>query len=122
MDTRVTKTAIPQNLGSRLANIANRSFSLLAKYQLNDKIEIGVQTVNNSRVAGGTLAANANVLPSYWRFDAFVEYKVNDNFNLKLYGSNLTDRRIYDALYQSAAPFALLQPGRTISLIAQTKF
>ena len=122
MDTRVTKTAIAQNLGSRLANIANRSFSLLAKYQLTDKIEIGVQTINNSRVAGGTLAANANVLPSYWRFDAFVEYKVNENFNLKLYGSNLTDRRIYDALYQSAAPFALIQPGRTISLIAQTKF
>ena len=122
MDTKVTKSAIAQNVGSRLANIANRSFSMLAKYQLTPMFEIGVQAVNNSRVAGGTLAANANVLPSYWRFDAFLEAKVNENLTVKLYGANLTDRRIYDALYQSAAPFTLIQPGRTISLIAQTKF
>ena len=122
MDTRVTKSAILQNIGSRLANVANRSFSMLAKYQLSPMFEVGVQTVNNSRVAGGTLAANANVLPSYWRIDAFIEAKVNENLTIKLYGTNLTDRRIYDALYQSNAPFALIQPGRTISLIAQTKF
>jgi catecholate siderophore receptor len=122
MDTRVTQSAIPQNVGSRLANIANRSFSMLAKYQLSPMFEVGAQVVNNSRVAGGTLAANANVLPSYWRFDAFLEAKVNENLTVKLYGANLTDRRIYDALYQSNVPFTQLQPGRTISLIAQTRF
>lgn len=122
MDTKVTKSALAQNVGSRLANIANRSFSMLAKYQLTPWLELGGQAVNNSRVAGGTLAANANVLPSYWRFDAFLEAKVNDNLTVKLYGANLTDRRIYDALYQSNAPFTLIQPGRTISIIAQTKF
>ena len=122
MDTKVTQSAILSNVGNRLANIANRSFSMLAKYKVTSTFEIGAQAVNNSRVAGGTLAANANVLPSYWRFDAFIEAKVNENLTVKLYGANLFDRRIYDALYQSNAPFALLQPGRTISLIAQSKF
>jgi catecholate siderophore receptor len=122
MDTRVTRSANPAVIGNRLANIANRSFSMLAKYQLTPWLELGAQAVNNSRVAGGTLAANANVLPSYWRIDAFLEAKVNESLTVKLYGSNLTDRRIYDALYQSNAPFTLVQPGRTITLIAQTRF
>ena len=122
MDTKVTKSAVNANIGNRLANIANRSFSMLVKYKLTDAFEIGGQAVSNSRVAGGTLAANANVLPSYWRIDAFIEAQVSESLTVKLYGANLTDRRIYDALYQSAAPFVLIQPGRTISLIAQTKF
>ena len=122
MDTKVLNSAVFANIGNRFANIANRSFSMLAKYKLTPDFEIGGQVVNNSRVSGGTLAANANVLPSYWRIDAFIEYKVNENLTVKLYGANLTDRRIYDALYQSATPFTQIQPGRTISLIAQTKF
>jgi catecholate siderophore receptor len=122
MDTKVTKSAVPAQVGVRLANIANRSFSLLTKYKLTPFLEIGGQAVSNSRISGGTLAANANVLPSYWRFDAFLEAKATENLTVKLYVANLFDRVYYDAFYRSAAPFVFIAPGRTVSLIASTKF
>nr|WP_279598184.1 TonB-dependent siderophore receptor [Methylobacterium sp. J-026] len=122
MDTKVTRSGDPTVIGNRLANIAHRSFSMLSKYRITPWLEFGAQAINNSRISGGTLAANANVLPSYWRFDAFLEYKVNENLNVKLYAQNLLDRRYYDAFYRSDAPFAFIAPGRAVYLIAQTKF
>ena len=122
MDTKVTQSGDRTVIGNRLANIAHRSFSLLTKYKITPWLELGGQAVNNSRISGGTLAANANILPSYWRFDAFLEYKVNENLTMKLYGQNIFDRRYYDAFYRSDAPFAFIAPGRAVYLIAQTKF
>lgn len=118
----MTKSAVPSQVGARIANIANRSFSLLTKYKLTPYLEIGGQAINNSRIYGGTLAANANVLPSYWRFDAFLEAKVSETLTMKLYVANVFDRLYYDAFYRSAAPFVFVAPGRTVSLIASTKF
>lgn len=52
----------------------------------------------------------------YWRFDAFTEAKINKNWRLKLAVNNIFDKRYYDALYQSAAPFVLEAPGRAAYL------
>ncbi|WFT81368.1 TonB-dependent receptor [Methylobacterium sp. CB376] len=122
MDTKVTKSANPATIGYRLANIAHRSFSMLTKYKVTNWLEFGLQAVNNSRISGGTLASNNNVLPSYWRFDAFLEAKVSENLTVKLYGQNLFDRKYYDAFYRSDAPFTFIAPGRSVYLIAQAKF
>ena len=54
------------------------------------------------------------VLPSYWRFDAFSEYKINGNVSAKVQVQNIFNRTYYDGFYQSAAPFAQIAPGRTI--------
>ena len=95
MQSEVTKSLVPSpqpllfptNVGLKLANVAHQSFSLLSKYQLTDVWEIGGQAVYRSEMYGGTfLAANQGTsIPSYWRFDTFVEAKVNQNWTAKLF-------------------------------------
>ena len=112
------------NVGLPLANIAHQSFSLLSKYQLNDTWELGGQAVYRSKIYGGTLlAANEGTsLPSYWRFDAFAEAKINNNWRVKLFVNNIFNKLYYDALYQSSAPFVLEAPGRSASLVISARF
>jgi catecholate siderophore receptor len=132
MQSEVTKSLVPpantllyaSNVGLPLANVAHQSFSLLTKYQLTDVWELGGQAVYRSKIFGGTfLAANQGTqLPSYWRFDAFAEAKVNANWTAKLFVNNIFNKLYYDALYQSAAPFVLEAPGRTVSMVLSARF
>jgi catecholate siderophore receptor len=73
---------------------------------------------------GGTfLAANQGTsIPSYWRFDAFVEAKVSQNWRAKLFVNNITNKLYYDALYQSATPFVFVAPGRSVSMVLSARF
>jgi catecholate siderophore receptor len=116
MNTRVDHSAVPTNIGLPLAFVAKQSFNVLTKYQIRDNLEIGGQATYRSQIYGGTLlAANqGTVLPSYWRFDTFIEGKVEKNWKWKLFVNNIFDRLYYDAFYQSAAPFVLEGPGRVI--------
>ncbi|MDA9443855.1 TonB-dependent receptor [Bradyrhizobium sp. CCBAU 51745] len=132
MQSEVTKSLAPpanttlyaSNVGRPLANIAHQSFSLLSKYQLNDTWELGGQAVYRSKIYGGTLlAANQGTsIPSYWRFDAFAEAKINKNWQVKLFVNNIFDKRYYDALYQSATPFVLEAPGRAAYLVLSARY
>jgi catecholate siderophore receptor len=132
MQSEVTKSLAPpanttlytSNVGLPLANVAHQSFSMLTKYQLTDMWEIGGQAVYRSKIYGGTLlAANQGTsIPSYWRFDAFAEAKVNKNWTVKLFVNNIFDKRYYDALYQSAAPFVLEAPGRAAYLVVSARY
>lgn len=118
------KALYPTNVGRPLANIAHQSFSLLSKYQINDIWELGGQAVYRSQIYGGTLlAANQGTsIPGYWRFDAFAEAKINKNWQVKLFVNNIFDKRYYDALYQSAAPFVLEAPGRAAYLVISARY
>jgi catecholate siderophore receptor len=132
MQSEVTKSLVApadpllysSNVGLPLANIAHQSFSLLSKYQLNDTWELGGQAVYRSKIYGGTLlAANEGTsLPSYWRFDAFTEARINNNWRVKLFVNNIFNKLYYDALYQSSAPFVLEAPGRSASLVISARF
>jgi catecholate siderophore receptor len=135
MQSRVTQSNVPAaampapllyqtNVGRPLANVAHQSFSLLTKYQLNDTWELGGQGVYRSKIYGGTLlAANQGTsIPGYWRFDAFAEARINQNWKVKLFVNNIFDKRYYDALYQSAAPFVLEAPGRAAYLVLSARY
>jgi catecholate siderophore receptor len=123
MQSKVTKSYLASNIGLQLANVAHQSFSLLTKYKLDDGWEIGGQAVYRSKVYGGTFAANVGTeIPSYWRFDAFVEKKIDKNWTMKLYAQNLTNKLYYDTLYRSATPFVSVAPGRAFYLITSAKF
>ncbi|PWB82349.1 MAG: TonB-dependent siderophore receptor [Methylocystaceae bacterium] len=111
-----------------------------------DALEIGGQAIYRSKIYGGNnLIANGatvvnaalgipaptaanpfvnvpTVLPSYWRFDGFVEAKIAENFTLKVSVLNIFDRTYYDAFYQTATPFTQVAPGRTVLLEARAKF
>jgi catecholate siderophore receptor len=135
MQSKVTQSNVPPaampapllyqtNVGLPLANVANQSFSMLSKYQVNDIWEVGGQAVYRSGIRGGTLlAANAGTsIPGYWRFDAFTEAKIDKNWTLKLFVNNIFNELYYNALYQSAAPFVLEAPGRTVSLVISARY
>ncbi|MCP3382449.1 TonB-dependent receptor [Bradyrhizobium sp. CCGUVB4N] len=132
MQSEVTKSLIPPanttlyttNVGLPLSNVAHQSFSMLSKYQINDVWELGGQAVYRSKIYGGTfLAANQGTsIPSYWRFDMFAEAKINKNWQVKLFVNNIFDKRYYDALYQSAAPFVLEAPGRAAYLVLSARY
>jgi catecholate siderophore receptor len=151
MESKVKESQILTNVGLQLANVAHESFSLLSKYKFGDvfglapdTLEIGGQAIYRSKVYGGNniiangatatdaatrlpTAANATVnwpteLPSYWRFDAFVEAKVTENITLKASIMNMFDRTYYDAFYQTASPYTVVAPGRTVYLEARVKF
>ena len=132
MQSEVTQSLVPSaqpliyptNVGLKLANVAHQSFSLLTKYQLTDVWEIGGQAVYRSEMYGGTfLAANQGTsIPSFWRFDAFVEAKVDKNWTAKLFVNNITNKLYYDALYQSATPFVFVAPGRSASVVLSARF
>src|SRR3954470_10226277 len=123
MQSKVTQSGVASNLGLQLANVAHQSFSMLTKYKLDDGWEIGGQAVYRSKVYGGTFAANTgNELPSYWRFDAFVEKQIDKNWKMKLYAQNLTNKLYYDTLYRSAVPFVAVAPGRAFYIVTTAKF
>jgi catecholate siderophore receptor len=135
MESRITASTVPTanmpqpllyttNVGLPLANVAHQSFSLLSKYQLTDVWEFGGQAVYRSKVYGGTLlAANEGTsIPDYWRFDAFVEAKINKNWKVKLFVNNIFNKLYYDALYQSGTPFVLEAPGRAGYLVVSARY
>ena len=123
MRSKVTQSAIPGNIGLQMANIAHESFSMLSKYKFDGGWELGGQAVYRSKIYGGTFAANTGTeLPSYWRFDAFVEKKIDKNWTMKLYAQNLTNKLYYDTLYRSATPFVAVAPGRAFYLVTSAKF
>ena len=123
MKSKVLQSGIASNIGLQMANIAHESFSMLSKYKFDGGWELGGQAVYRSKIYGGTFGANTGTeLPSYWRFDAFVEKKIDKNFTVKLYAQNLTNKLYYDTLYRSAVPFVAVAPGRAFYLVTSAKF
>ena len=123
MRSKVIQSALASNIGRQMANIAHESFSMLSKYKFDGGWELGGQAVYRSKIYGGTFGANTGTeLPSYWRFDAFVEKKIDKNWTMKLYAQNLTNKLYYDTLYRSATPFVAVAPGRAFYVVTSAKF
>lgn len=141
MKSKVTESALSQNLGRPLANIAHTSFNLLTKYKVTEKLSIGAQGTYKGPVLGGTIAANYyaagtvnvggaavptpsgyNQLPGGWRFDLMSEYQFNKTFSGKVQVLNIFNATLYDAFYRSSNPYVYVAPGRTAYLTMQAKF
>src|SRR3546814_5474285 len=54
----------------------------------------------------------ARSVPSYWRFDARVGYKINDHFDIAVNAQNLTNKVYFNQAYTSH--YAGIAPGRTV--------
>ncbi|MBO0750384.1 MAG: TonB-dependent receptor, partial [Porphyrobacter sp.] len=78
LDAKIVASADPSKVARRFANIPRHSFSLLANYALTERLMLGAQATYRSRVYGGTLDANGNSLPGYWKFDLVGRYKLTD--------------------------------------------
>ena len=112
LDTEVLASSTPQDIGRRLANIPLTQFSLLSRYQLTDQLAIAGSATYGGEIYGGHLAANAfnNHTVDWWRFDAFAEYKLTNNIELKVTGLNLTNELYYDAIVPGAGHLCLRGP------------
>lgn len=123
MDSEVTKSENPINVGAEFANIAHTQFSLLGKYQLTDRLSVGARATHAGEIKGGTFAAtNGNELPAHWRFDAMAEYQLTKNVDVRLNVLNLTDEVYYEAFYRSGTPYVYVAPGRAAYLTTSFKF
>lgn len=129
MDTKILDSATPSAIGKELANVAEQSASIQAKYQATPKLAVGGTVVHTGEIKGGTFAAtsvNTNtasphfgeplVLEASNRLDLMAEYKLNKKLSAQLNVKNATDETIYEAFYRSAAPFTYVAPGRTTNV------
>jgi catecholate siderophore receptor len=124
LDTEVLASSTAQDIGRRLANIPLTQFSLLSRYQLTEQLAVAGTATYGGEVYGGHLAANAfnNHTVDWWRFDAFAEYKLTKNIELKVTGLNLTNTLYYDAIYQAQDTFAFVAPGRAGYVTVKVKY
>ncbi|MGE0226443.1 MAG: TonB-dependent receptor [Acetobacteraceae bacterium] len=141
MNTKMTESAIPSQVGLPLANIANNSFNLLTRYRVTDQLTVGAQATYKSEILGGTLQAvnyapgtvnvggvttatpgGYNKLPGGWRFDLMADYKITDNLTAKVQVLNLFNQVLYDAFYRSQNPYVYIAPGRVAYFTLQAKF
>lgn len=117
MDSEITGSATPANLGKPLANIAEKSASIQTKYQATPKIAVGGSLIHTGEVGGGAFAATTgNTIKASNRLDLMGEYKINNKLSAQLNVKNATDETIYEALYRSGAPFTYVAPGRTTNV------
>jgi catecholate siderophore receptor len=112
LDAKIVASEDPTKIGSRFANVPKHSFALLGNYAVTERLMLGAQATYRSRVYGGTLDANGNYLPAYWKFDLVGRYKLSNRVELRANVTNLTDKRYYDAIYRSGTPFSFVAPGR----------
>ncbi|MGD9810825.1 MAG: TonB-dependent siderophore receptor, partial [Sphingobium sp.] len=89
---------------------------------VTDWLTVGGQAYYQSDLHGGTYASTTATVPGYWRFDAVARVRPTSRTELRLNVLNLTDKRYYDAIYRSSAPFAYVAPGRSATLSASIIF
>ena len=106
--SEVLKSATPANVNHTLANFANFSASMQAKYRIWDELQVGVIGQYVSKRYGGqpdTAAVMANggysqPAPAYAVMDLFATYKVNASLGVRLNVGNVLDRDYYLAAYR----------------------
>lgn len=113
LDAEITASPNPADIGQKLPNVAEKSFTTLTRYQLTSRLHIGGQASYQGERYGGTTTAIGTSIPGYWRFDAFGGYRLNDRIEFTFNVLNATDKVYYDALYRSSTPFVYIAPGRS---------
>jgi catecholate siderophore receptor len=111
-------------VGNTLANFADNSFSVHAKYQATPQIAFGGgMTYESERFTGQPdAAANESMsVPEYTVFDAFASYKINRDATVRLNVNNVFDEDYYLAAYRSGS-FTYIGDGRSASLTLDYKF
>ena len=114
LDTEITASGQPSQIGQALPNISDVSFTLTSRYDLTERLNIGGTAIYNSERNGGGVSATATEIPGYWRFDLFGGYQLTDEVEVSFNVLNVTDEVYYDALYRSATPFTYIAPGRSV--------
>lgn len=110
MESKVLKSATPENVGKRLANFANASGSAQARYQATENFYFGGVVRYEGKRYGGqpdTAAAFGPPgylvpVPAYWVGDLFAAYRLNPSLEARVNFNNITDEKYYLAAYRGS--------------------
>ena len=127
------------NTGKVLPQTARNSITLWTSFDVTRRFTIGGGAFFMDRQYGGyadnrsatqnavgivTVAPATNILsrgvPSYWRFDARVAYRLTDQVQLSVNAQNLTDKAYFSQVYTNH--YATIAPGRTVFGTVEFKF
>lgn len=113
MDAEVLRSVNPDNVGLTLSNFADTQITGQLRYQATDAFAFGVTGTYKSAMYAGQPDSAASYdaeagryayrVPSYTIFDAFAEYKINQNFSMRVNVQNIGDEDFYTAAYRSGA-------------------
>lgn len=131
MDSEILDSNDPAKIGRRLSNFANTQFSGQARYQATNALAFGGTATYKSAMYTGqpddaasynsALEVYTYKVPSYWVFDAFASYQINQNLGARLNVTNLADKRYYQAGYRSGH-FLYIGDGRRATMTLTAKF
>jgi len=126
MDSELVRGAYTSvNQGDPLANTPKHSFSSFTTYKVTRQIALGGGAYYVSKSFGGNQGGagggtNRIYAPSYWRYDAFASWAVNDRVDLQLNVQNLTDERYIART--NGVHHADPAPGRQAILTVNVKY
>lgn len=118
------------NTGKQFPQTAKHSFTIWSNLEVVPGFTVGGGAFYSSRVFGGYADNRAAVqnaagvvtvtpatkviarsVPSYWRFDARVGYKINEQLDVSVNVNNVTDKAYFNQTYTSH--YASIAPGRS---------
>lgn len=106
------------NEGNDLPTVAKNSASVWTTYDLLSNLTVGGGAFYVDKVYANP--SNTLYVPSYVRWDAMANYKIDDRISLQLNLQNLTDKRYFNQTYTQH--FATVAPGRLAFVSLNFKF
>lgn len=123
LDDQVVASNTAAEVGRRLVNVADHSFSLWSTYMLpwwGLEIGGGAQHLSGraaGNAEGSAAGTSANSVEGYWIYDAMVAWHATENVTIQLNGTNLLDTEYYEGVYSSMA-----HPGPLRTFLLTTSF
>ncbi|WP_078119196.1 TonB-dependent receptor [Thiosocius teredinicola] len=124
MDTEITESDDPDEIGDPFPNTAETSANVQLRYQATPEWAIGGTVTYTGEISGGTPngAPTDNTIDANTRLDLMTEYAFSKNLKARVNVLNVTDEEYYDALYRSGAPFTYIGEGRSATLTLDYTF
>jgi len=117
LDSKIDSSNTAAEVGKEIQNVAPHNVTFWTTYDLPFGLQVGGGVLFVDRRFGNN--TNTNLVPSYYRFDATVGYRINENVDVRLNLFNLTDEYYYDAVHPGhVVPGA----GRSGLLTTSVKF
>jgi catecholate siderophore receptor len=117
MDSEITSSNTPAEVGKAFGNTPNHSFSLWTSYRLPWGIDVGAGT----QYVGDRFNSNTGTrtAPAYWVADAMAAYKVSEQLTLRVNGLNIANERYIDRV---GGGHFIPGPSRSVMLTADMGF
>jgi len=122
LDPKTVSSLVPGATGEMMVNAARNAFNVWTEYYIDDHWEVG--TGGNYLGKRYADLQNTASIPSYFIWNGMVAYKVNDNYEIQMNITNITDERYFDNAYYSSPSEAHVTPGagRTFTFLARASF